>query len=117
LSSSSSSDQLVTINNFISANKTSPGELQIQLDSLRNPWSLYPYGPIRFEIYYLNLIITQRCTGLYETATQANNFKGLTFSITTTEISAINTGLSCFITINNPCPKNKTLLKVHFYSL
>jgi len=102
------------VNNFIAVNKTSPGQLQMQFDTLRNPWSLYPLGPIKFEIYYLNLIVSQRCTGVYETATQANNFKSLTFSIANVSISAVNSALSCFIGITNPCPKNKTLLKVHF---
>lgn len=81
LTNSSTSDQLITINDFVSTNKTSPGEVQIKLDTLRNPWSLYPFGPIRFEIYYQSLIITQRCTGIYETTTQPNNFKNLNFNI------------------------------------
>lgn len=84
------------------------------MDTLKNPWSTQPFGPIIFEIYFIGTVptVTQRCVGVYETATIPNQFFSFDMNLTSTEISAANNGVEFILVVTNPNPKNMTRLRV-----
>ena len=60
-------EETITITGIANANKTG-AQVQVQVQSLRNPWSLESFGPIKFELVVEDEL-SQKCTGIYSSVT------------------------------------------------
>jgi hypothetical protein len=57
--------------------------VQLEITPLRNPWNLYPFGPVTYQLINSG-IVTQNCTGFTLTMTTPNTFPTVIFSLPTT---------------------------------
>ena len=99
----------------MNSNKTSLGEVQVSVDSLRNPWSFQNFGPITFDLM-VNGDLSQSCTDVYSSVTETNILKTIVFSISNLQISTLNSNIRMIFIATNPFPKPDNRVKVSFPS-
>jgi hypothetical protein len=84
------------------------------MSPLKNPFSLAPFSPIIFEIYYTGVIVTQKCSGITHSVSQPNTFRSISFNIANLAISTTNTNFTLTLGITNPLIRNRTRLRVKY---
>ena len=105
-------EETITITGIANANKTAT-QVQVQIQSLRNPWSLESFGPMKFELVVADEL-SQACTGIYSSVTQPNTLQNILFTISTLSISTTNSGIRMIFINRNPYPKPDNRFKVTF---
>ena len=93
----------------------SPTAVSFSVASLKNPWSLSPFGPLSFELMY-NGKLSQSCAP-YLTVSLPRSLSIFSFPITNLEISATNTGVrAIFFTSSILPPTSNRRLEFNFPS-
>lgn len=64
----------------MTATKSVSGAVVLAINPLRNPWSLYPFGPVTFKLLNSGLV-SQNCTGFTLSMSNANSFQNVIFSL------------------------------------
>jgi len=90
----------------------------IQLNTIRNPWSLYNFGPITYTIINNqtgSTVTSQNCTGLYHSVSTLNSLASVSFSLSTT-ISTFEVNKTLRVFIRNPLQASAHQFQVTFSS-
>lgn len=101
---------------MFSSNKSVSNTVAIGISSLLNPWSLYPFSPISFQLFnnQNGIKLTQSCSGISQTTTALNTFTSFTISSSFfTTINAVVSNRPISFKNANPIPSSGGQLRVH----
>ena len=106
---------MFSFNGFVSTTKSYSSAVVLTITPLRNPWSLYPFGPITFQILNSN-IPSQNCSGINLTMTTPNTFTNIyQFDLPSTPlISTSYDALTLSLTIREPFPASTGYIMISY---